>query len=332
MKTILFLTLLSFSFSFVPQKSFAQKEPIEIGFILANLFMERWQKEKEYFESQVNDLGGNVTFIDCYDLPENQIKAAEKLIKQGVDAIVVIPVDAVGAAPVIELAKKAQIPVMAYDRLILNAPLDYYITFNSVSVGELMAKAVINKISEGNIIFLGGSSDDYNSKLIRQGVFNVLNPVKEKYNIYSTQVSSWNELDAYLKVQDYMSSNESEPDAIICAADILTRGVIEALIENDLLGNVILTGQDAELDICKHVAKGDVELTIYKPGKLIAEKAANELWKILTEKNYVKPKAMPFEENMVHTILLEPTPITKNTLEETVIKDNYFTYEQVFGE
>ena len=96
-----------------------------------------------------------------------------------------------------------------------------------------------------SILYLGGPATDHNSISIRKGVFNVLNPMKTKYSIYSTRVDSWSEMDAYLKIQDYLANNNQMPHAIICAADILTYGAIKVLDENNALGTVLLTGQDS---------------------------------------------------------------------------------------
>lgn len=330
-RVYIFLFLcLSFSNSSYSQEPFTKSDSITVGFILANQYFERWQREKHYFEQELNKLGGKVIFKDCYDQPDNQVTAVKELINDSVDLVIIIPIDAVKAAEVVLLAKEAGIKTIAYDRLILNCPLDYYITYNSESVGEMMAYTIKNELPEGNILYVGGPTDDHNSVLIRKGVFNVFGPLKKKYNLFEVEVSSWTELDAYLQIDNYLTKNDSLPDAIICASDVLTRGAINILVEMDALGRVKLTGQDAELDICKHVVQGNVEVSIYKPGKRLAEITANEVIQILSDATYLYSETINNGHRDVPSLLLEPLKVTKNNISKTVIKDNYYTREQIY--
>ncbi len=310
----------------------AQNDSVTVGFIMASTFNDRWLKDRDYFVEELNHLGGKVVVVDCYDQVENQIKAAKEFVEMKVDGIVIVAIDAVASGAAVKIAKDAGIPVVAYDRMILKAPVDYYVSFNSIDVGEEMAKKVTDKLDKGNILYLGGPSEDYNSMLIRQGVFNILNPLKDKYKISSIQASTWNQLDAYLVFQDYLSNNNPMPDAIICGADVLIRGVADVLLENNKVGSVILTGQDAELDICKMITRNEVEMTIYKPIEKLAEVAAEVIWKEIHGEEV--QASTSFENGMkkVPAILLKPVVVTKDNLKTTIIKDGYYTEEQIYGQ
>ncbi len=326
-KGVLFALLIQM-FAF---QGFGQTDSMKVGFILANLFVERWQKDKIYFEERMHELGANVVFKDCYDQPENQLAAAVELVEQKVDAMVIIAVDAVAAAPIVTICKEAHIPLLAYDRLILDAPLEYYITFNSIQAGELMAAAVVDRLPKGKILYLGGPPDDHNSVLIRQGVFNVLDKQKRHYEVTSTQVISWTELDAYLTINDVLANDKAIPDAIICAADVLTRGALAVMDEQNTLGKVLLTGQDAELDICRSITRDEVLVTIYKPGKELAYRAAEVVVSIV-KSTYTPPEETLFNGMVkVPAILLQPSPVTQESLGSTVISDGYYSVDQVYS-
>ncbi len=309
-----------------------QSDSVTVGLILASTFNDRWLKDRDYFTQKFNDLGGKVIVFDCFDQVENQIKAAKELVNKGVDGIVIVAIDAVASAPAVEIAHNAGIKVVAYDRIILGAPVDYYVSFNSVKVGELMAKSILKKLPKGKILYIGGPAEDYNSKLVRQGVFNVLGPLSANYALSSIQASTWNQMDAYLVLQDYLTNGNELPDAIICAADVLVRGVMEVLIERNAVGSVFVTGQDAELDICRMITRGEVEMTVYKPIEKLGDVSSKIIWNAIN--NLEVETNTTFNNNYrdVPSYLLEPIVVNKENINETVIEDNYYSKEQIYSE
>lgn len=327
---LFFLAIFSFTL-FSMRIVSAQKDSVTVGFIMASTFNDRWLKDRDYFVEEIKELGGKVIVVDCFDQVDNQIKAAKEFVEKKVDGIVIVAIDAVASGAAVTIAKDAGIPVVAYDRMILKAPVDYYVSFNSITVGEEMAIKVTSKLDKGNILYLGGPSEDYNSKFIRQGVFNVLDTLQDKYNVNSIQASTWNQLDAYLVFQDYLSNDNPMPDAVICGADALVRGVVDVLFENDKVGSVVITGQDAELDICKMITRNEVEMTIYKPIEKLAEVAADVIWNAISGKKVEASTTFNNELIEVPAILLTPIVVTKDNLKTTIIKDGYYTEEQIYG-
>ncbi len=309
-----------------------QSDSVTVGLILANTFNDRWLKDRDYFIQKFNDLGGKVIVVDCFDQVDNQIKAAKELVDKGAKGIVIVAVDAVASAPAVDIAHNAGIKVVAYDRIILNAPVDYYVSFNSVKVGELMANSVIKKIPKGKILYVGGPSEDYNSKLVRQGVFNILVPLSANYELNSIQASTWNQMDAYLVLQDYLTNGNDLPDAIICAADVLVRGVMEVLIEKNSVGSVLVTGQDAELDICRMIVRGEVEMTVYKPIEKLGDVSSKIIWNAINNLEVETNTTFNNKTRDVPAYLLEPIVVNKENIEETIIKDNYYSKEQIYSE
>jgi D-xylose transport system substrate-binding protein len=331
MKKIIIFFLLSIITIINVQKIKCQSDDsLQVGFILANLFYERWWNDKAYFEERFNELGGKVIFEDCYDMTDNQIKAAKQFIQQGVDCIVIVPVDAENTKTVVDLAHEANIPVVAYDRLILHAPVDLYCTVNSITVGELMAKSVREVLDKGLILYLDGPKEDFNCHFIKEGTFNVLDTITGDFTIDTTCTSSWNQLDAYLVLQNYIATKGLIPDAIICAADMLTYGAISVLTENDKLGKVFITGQDAELEICRHVVQGNVLMTVYKSNKELAYAAAVATWKLINKEEF---KVDGYINNYlieVPSILIPPILINKQTLNEALIKGGIYSKDEIY--
>jgi D-xylose transport system substrate-binding protein len=309
-----------------------QSDSVTVGLILASTFNDRWLKDRDYFTEKFNELGGKVIVVDCFDQVENQIKATKELVNKGVDGIVIVAVDAVASAPAVEIAHNAGVKVVAYDRIILNAPVDYYVSFNSVKVGELMANSIIKKLPKGKILYIGGPAEDYNSKLVRQGVFNILVPLSDNYTLNSVQASTWNQMDAYLVLQDYLTNGNELPDAIICAADVLVRGVMEVLMERNSVGSVLVTGQDAELDICRMITHGDVEMTVYKPIEKLGDVSSKIMWDAINNLEVETNTTFNNKYRDVPSYLIGPIVVNKENIEETIIKDNYYSKEQIFSE
>jgi len=305
-------------------------DSLQVGFILANLFHERWWNDKAYFKEKFNELGGKVTFKDCFDMTDNQIEAAKQFVEQGVDCIVIVAVDAENTKSVVDLAHEADIPVVAYDRLILHAPIDLYCTVNSTTVGEMMAKSVMEVLDKGKILYLGGPREDFNSFFVKDGAFNVLDTITGEYSIDTAETSSWNQLDAYMILQNYIMTKGYIPDAIICAADMLTYGAISVLTENNMLGKVYITGQDAELEICRNVVQGNVLMTVYKSNKELAYAAAEATWKLINKEKiendgYINNKLVD-----VPSILIPPVLVNKKTIDEALIKGGIYKKNEIY--
>ncbi len=327
MKKILLLILLLVT-CINTAKLYAQKDSTHIGFILANLYSERWHKDMNYFKEKVNTLGGKVTFIDCFDNSEEQLKAAHKLIDLNVDCIVFVPINITDTA-IVNASQKAKIPIICYDRFVNSQDIDLYVTFDSEGVGRKMARNVADSISEGNILFVSGPTSDFNSSLIRKGVYGELKNYKKKYNIKKVDVNDWSEISAFMTVQDYLSENLFEPDAIICSSDILASGIIYLLEEKGLLGKVLVTGQDGNLNICQQIIKGNVLMTVYKSNKILAYAAASVAMKLAKDVDMSGEYSDNFFMN-IPSIKMETTVINKDNIDEIMSLLQIYSKEELY--
>ncbi|MCW3807035.1 substrate-binding domain-containing protein [Plebeiibacterium marinum] len=314
-------------FALLPIAGFAQRDSVHVGFILADLYSERWHHDMDYFESRMEEHGAKVTFIDCFDRAEKQTEAAKKLIQDQVDCIVIVPID-VNDTSVVSLSKVAGIPVVTYDRFMFDPDVKLCVSFNSVRVGEMMAEQVVSKLKGGRILYLGGPSTDYNSALVRRGVFSVLRNNKQ-YSTKSIRTEDWSELSAFIKVQSFLSQNNYVPDAIICASDDLTKGALLAVEEAGALGKILLTGQDGNLDICRNILKGNVLMSVYKSNKILANAAADAVVKIIREQDIDLNEDANTHFFKIPAIFEEPELLMKENLEEILVSRGVYTEEQL---
>jgi D-xylose transport system substrate-binding protein len=308
------------------------EKPVVIGFSLGTTREERWFKDRDLFVKRAQELGAvvNVTLSD-YDV-DKQISQIENLISQGVSVIVIVPADSTKLAPVIEKANKAGVKIIAYDRLIRNSDIDLYISFDNVRVGELEAESIVSLVNKGNFAYIGGASSDNNSILLKEGTMNILNPKISSGDInlvVDSFTPDWKPTEAYKNIKDYLDSGKTL-DAVIAANDGTASGVIQALKDKGLSGKIPVSGQDAELSAVQRIVAGTQTSTVYKPISSLASAAAEVAVSIA--------KGQPVEVNtsidngkiMVPSYLLTPIRVDKTNIMDTVIKDGFHTYKDVY--
>lgn len=305
-------------------------KPIIIGFSLGTTREERWLKDRDFFVERVQALGAvvNVTLSD-YDAPK-QISQIENLISQGVSVIVVVPSDSEKLVSVIEKAKKAGVKIISYDRLIKNSDIDLYISFDNVRVGELEAESIVSMVSKGNFAYIGGSPTDNNSTLLKEGSMNILKPRIEKGDInlvLDTFIPDWKPVEAYNAVKDYLDSGKTL-DAVIAANDGMASGVIQALKEKGL--NIPVSGQDAELSALQRIVAGSQASTIYKPISSLAYAAAEIAVAMAKGQSIEVNSSIDNGKVMVPSYFLPPVMVVKNSIMDTVIKNGFHTYKEVY--
>jgi len=331
-KTVLALMTVT-TLSMVAGSAMADAKNPKIGFSIDDLRVERWARDRDFFTAAAEKLGAKV-YVQSADASEQrQISQIENLISRGVDVIVIVPFNATVLTNTIKEAKKAGIKVLSYDRLILNADVDAYISFDNEKVGEMQAEGVLKAQSKGNFYLLGGSPTDNNAKMLREGQMKVLKPLIDKGDIKivgQQWVKDWSPTEALSIVENALTANNNKIDAIVASNDGTAGGAIQALAAQKLAGKVPVSGQDADLAAVKRVIAGTQTMTVYKPLKLIASQAA-QLSVDLAKGN--KPAFNAKYDNgkkQVDTVLLQPTLLTKANA-DVVIKDGFYTQAQLAG-
>lgn len=305
-----------------------------IGFVLDTLSDERWYKDKALFEEQVKSLGGKVKTLAANGLNDVQYKQAQLLIDEGVDVLVVVPQNAEEASKIVELAHEHNVKVISYDRLITKADVDYYISFDNEKVGELQAQEIVKDVSKGNFAYIGGAETDNNAILFRKGAMSVLQPLIDKGDIklvYDKYTDDWNPDIAQSNMQEALKSSNNNINAIVAANDGTAGGVISALSSAGLAGKVAVSGQDAELNGVKRIVAGTQTMTVYKSINLIAKQAAEMAVKVAKGEEIETSTTVDNNQINVPSILLEPIPVTKENIEDTIIKDGYLTKEEIYN-
>ncbi len=122
---------------------------VKIGLSMDTLKEARWARDRDAFVGRAKELGADVTVLSANGDDTRQVADVESLITSKVDVIVVVPHDRKAMAKGVEVARQAGIPVIAYDRLIVDSDLELYMTFDNERVGELQAKYILDKLKDG---------------------------------------------------------------------------------------------------------------------------------------------------------------------------------------
>jgi D-xylose transport system substrate-binding protein len=305
---------------------------IKIGFSMGTLQEERWQRDRDIFVARAKELGADVILENANNVYEEQLKQVKYLIEQKIDVLVILPHDADKSAEMVQMAKKAGIKVVSYDRLVKDANSDIYISFDNVKVGQFMGQAILKKVPKGNYVILNGAPTDHNSTMFRQGYMDTLKSYIDKGDIKIVSeiwAKDWAHEDAYNCVEKTLDAG-TKIDGIIGANDNLASAAIEALSENRLAGKVAVVGHDADLSACQRVVEGTQLLTIYKPIDKIAKAAAEIAIKLARGEDVAANSTINDGKYTIPYYMIEPIPVSIDNMKDTVIKDNFHRLEDIY--
>lgn len=310
------------------------KEPdITIGLLMDDFTTERWEKDREIFIRRANELNAKVFVKIAHGDQDKQILQAKQLIDTGVNILVVVPCDYEKSAPIVDIAHNANIKVMAYDRLIRNADLDFYISFDNTEVGRLQAEYITKVKPVGKYALIGGSTKDNNAYMIQLGQMEILQPLVMKGDIIiacNMLADKWTLEEGYKKTKECMDVHP-DIDAIIAGNDVLATGALQAIDEYDLPQKILVAGQDADLNACKRILLGQQSMTVYKPIEKLAIPAAEMALRLT--KNQPAPDFCSSIHNgykWVPCMLLTPIAVNAETIKMTVVADGYQEEKNIY--
>lgn len=305
-------------------------EKVIIGFSLDSLKEPIWKINKREFIAKANELGAEVRVAQANSDDNVQLSQIDKFISEGVNVLVVVPHDGEICAEAVEKAHKAGIKIVAYDRLIKNSDVDLYMAIDNYTVGVLQAEEMLKNVSSGNLAYVGGSEADNNALLFRQGAMDTLEKHKDSISIVMDKYSKdWKAEEAYNNVTDLLNQN-TDINGIICANDGTASGAIAALENFNLAGKIPVTGLDSELAACQRIVEGAQLMTIYKPTKQIAGKAAELAIKLAKGESVDTNSTIDNGKIQVPAYFIDPVVVTKDNMMDTIIKDEFHDYDDVY--
>jgi D-xylose transport system substrate-binding protein len=196
----------------------------------------------------------------------------------------------------------------------------------------MQGQYAVEHMSKGNYILIGGSQTDNNALLLRKGQMAVLQPAIDRGDIKivaDQYARDWLPSEAHRITEDALTKSGNDVQAIVASNDGTAGGAVSALPPN-LVGKVLVTGQDAQLDACQRVVEGRQTMTVYKPIKPLAFSAVESALKLARGEKLDAPDKINNGKIDVPSILQVPMSVDKANMMETVIKDGYHPMEEVY--
>ena len=309
-----------------------EEEKIQIGMSFDSFVIERWQRDRDIFVSVAKELGAEVNVQNANGVVEEQKKQIDYFIQKGMDVIVIIAIDPASLRESVAKAKDAGIEVVSYDRLVDNADVDLYISFDNEMVGEMMARALIEAgIGNGNnVVMIGGSPTDNNVPLV-EGAFKRLMAKHRVTILDSIHAENWRaeEAAAYIYANPLVIA---KADAIMCGNDDLATQAVRALAETRQAGNMLVAGQDADLAACQRIVEGTQVMTVYKPVERLATRAAEEAV-ALAKGEKIEREDVTLIDSGAHRVPyigLEPISVNRDNIDEVIIGSGFHLKEDVY--
>ncbi len=314
----------------------------KIGFLLPETETARYEtQDKPLFEAAVK-----AQCPDCEVLYQNadqdttkQQSQVEAMVTQGVDVIVLDPVDSTSAAGMVQRAAQQNIPVISYDRLILNADLAAYAEFNSSEVGKQQGEALAKKLADdgnptGPIVQINGDPKDNNAKLFKEGASAVFTD-KGIDVAKNFDTPDWLPENAQREMEQSITALGKDGfKGVYAANDGTAGGAIAALKSAGIDPSTIpVTGQDAELAAIQRILAGDQYMTVYKPIKPLAENAATLAVAVVNGEDPAQSDVINGTENNgtadVPAAITDTVPVFKDNVKDTIVADGYWTASDI---
>lgn len=309
-----------------------EEEKIQIGMSFDSFVIERWQRDRDVFVSVAKELGAEVNVQNANGVVEEQKRQIDYFIQKGMDVIVIIAIDPASLRESVKKAKDAGIKVLSYDRLIDDADVDLYISFDNEMVGEMMARALLAAgIGNGDsVLMIGGSPTDNNVPLVESGFKRVL--TKRRVSILdSIHADNWRAEEAAAYI--YANPDKvARADAIMCGNDDLATQAVRALAETRQAGDILVVGQDADLAACQRIVEGTQVMTVYKPVERLATRAAEEAVALAKGEEITGEDVTLIDSGAyrVPYIGLEPISVNRGNIDDVIIGSGFHLKEDVY--
>jgi len=297
----------------------AMAEGKKIGVSWAQFQEERWKIDEAAMKAAIEAAGDTYISSDAQGSSEKQLNDIDALIAQGVNVLIINAWDKDAILPAIDKAANEGIPVLGYDRLIEDARA-FYLTFDNVGVGKIIAQEVMKAKPDGNYAIIKGDPGDPNANFLRAGMEEVIGEAVKAGTIKivgEVYTDGWKPDNAQKNMEQILTANNNAVDAVLAENDGMAGGASAALAAQGL--TIPLGGQDGDLAAINRVARGTQTVSVWKDSRQLG-KAAGEIAAELaggTALDAIKgaAKFSGGEKGVeMNAILLTPTAITKDTL------------------
>jgi putative multiple sugar transport system substrate-binding protein len=319
-----------------------------VGVAMPTKSSERWIADGNNIKKQLEAAGYDVDLQYAEDDIPTQVSQVENMVTKGEKMLVIAAIDGTALGDTLQKAKDSKIPIIAYDRLIRESDaVDYYTTFDNEKVGELQAQSLVDGLkAKGkapyNVELFAGSPDDNNATFFWNGAMKVLQPMIDSGDIKvvsgqtafkQAAILRWDPATAQKRMEDILTKSYTKEtvNGVLSPYDGLSLGIIAALKANGYSGSgkplPVVTGQDAEVQSVKSILQGEQYSTIFKDTRELAKVTVAMIKAIGADKKPEVNDTKTYDngKKVVPSYLLDPVPVTKDTVQKVLVDSGYYT-------
>jgi len=241
----------------------ASAKDITIGIAMKTHTELRWKFDEEIMRDEAAKLGVKLSFQWADNSPTTQASQFENLLSQGVDAIVIIPIDSAAAGRLIDEAHAQRVPVISYDVPVSSAKLDFKVARDNPAVGVLQANAALRFAPKGNYVIIKGDPGNNVAAVFGEGAEKILKPNKDINIVYDQFMSNWDQKGAEAVAENQLSAHNDDIAAFVTSNDGMAQGVAQAVIGRKLAGKIFISGLDADTASLRLIAQGVQTMTVW---------------------------------------------------------------------
>ena len=318
----------------------------KVGVAMPTQSSERWIKDGSNMKAELEKLGYEVDLQYAEDDVQAQVSQIENMIASGCSCLVIASIDSSALVNVEKQAKEAGIPVIAYDRLLMDTDaVSYYATFDNKGVGTAIGKYIVDNCgatpdAPQTIELFMGSPDDNNAHMLYAGLMEEIQPLLDsgalvcesgQLDFDSNNTLRWDQQTAMKRCEDILTRYyaNKELDIVAAAYDGLSYGCMAAL---EGAGYTeanwpLITGQDAELMATKHIISGKQTMSIAKDTRILAAKCVTMVQAVLEGQEPEINDTTTYDNGVivVPSYLCTPQPVDQSNYKEILVDTEYYS-------
>jgi len=322
----------------------------KVGVSMPTKDLQRWNQDGENMQKQLEAAGYTVDLQYASNDVQTQLSQVENMISEGADVLVIAAIEGSSLGEALTMAKDEGIPVIAYDRLLMESDaVSYYATFDNYMVGTVQGTYIKNTLDLDNaagpfnLEITAGDPGDNNAGYFYQGAIDVLKPYIDsgKLVVKSGQTAfddvatpTWATETAQNRAENILSSfyaDGSNVDVWLCSNDSTALGVENALAANYTGTYPIITGQDCDIANTKNMIAGKQSMSVFKDTRTLAAQVVKMVGQILKGETVDVNDTETYNNNVivVPSYLCEPVFADVNNYKELLIDSGYYTEDQL---
>jgi D-xylose transport system substrate-binding protein len=248
----------------------AGSDRLTIGLAMKTQLQKRWQLDEAAMQEECKAQGAECVVQWANDDATAQVSQVENLLSQGVDALVVVPVNGEAGKALVAAAHNQGVPVVDHDEFVPGS--DFFVTRDNEAVGRAQAERALEFAPTGNWAIIKGDPGNPVAQEIDTGYKEVLEDADINV-VYNQFTKNWDPAVAQTTAEGVLSANNDNIDVFLVSNDGMATGVVQALRSRNLGGAVYVSGLDADVANLQLIKDGLQTMTVWTDLELWSSEA-----------------------------------------------------------